>query len=481
VAPGLEVLGVAFWRDVREVLEPQAIAARFQDADGTRSWGWAEWNCAVSPAEVIAQGLPRDGLGAPVDEAALGDATLVRVTDGLRVPASLVPRLMGREITAAAVASLLGAPERLATDDTPREGPVSAELTSKLIDGWLASIDGSTEADTRKEYRRIACVHWLPFFQRTDALNGATGTRSAKRYTNERLKCVSREMVKKELSPLRGFATWLEGEGLIGETPHIPPPPKRATGKRSLTHKREPVPVTEDEVEAVLAALPETTRARRGTKRIVVRDRFTFAWETGLRPNSTLAKVSVPEHWHRGKKTLKITKDIDKARFGREVALTPRAIEILERNAPEKGVVFGRHDLRAQLKKAATDAGLEEGRAKWFSQYDFRHARSDFLLDAFNDPRAVAFNHGHKRLSTTLDTYTRPSPKNHARMIAKLAARSGASAEPSGASAKPTRIGGTATIAPEGVLDEAQAGEYTSLPTRTWRNWQTHQIQVLAG
>jgi hypothetical protein len=37
------------------------------------------------------------------------------------------------------------------------------------------------------------------------------------------------------------------------------------------------------------------------------------------------------------------------------------------------------------------------------------------------------------------------------------------------------------TVPPEGFLDEAQGGEYTSLPTRTWRNWQTHQIQVLAG
>ena len=32
-----------------------------------------------------------------------------------------------------------------------------------------------------------------------------------------------------------------------------------------------------------------------------------------------------------------------------------------------------------------------------------------------------------------------------------------------------------------GVLDEAKADEYIWRPsTRTWRNWQTHQIQVLA-
>ncbi len=49
------------------------------------------------------------------------------------------------------------------------------------------------------------------------------------------------------------------------------------------------------------------------------------------------------------------------------------------------------------------------------------------------------------------------------------------------ASRERTRTGGLATMAPEGVLDEVQASEYPSPSTRTWRNWQTHQIQVLAG
>ena len=51
---------------------------------------------------------------------------------------------------------------------------------------------------------------------------------------------------------------------------------------------------------------------------------------------------------------------------------------------------------------------------------------------------------------------------------------------PPGASAERTRTGGLATIARAGVLDEVQASEYPSPSTRTWRNWQTHQIQVLA-
>ncbi len=120
------------------------------------------------------------------------------------------------------------------------------------------------------------------------------------------------------------------------------------------------------------------------------------------------------------------------------------------------------------MKKAAVEV-LGEERGKHFARYDFRHNRADFLLDVAGDLRRVAFNHGHKLLSTT-DKYLRPSRKGAEAMLAKVTPRSGAS----GGS-------GAATVQAEGVLDESQASDYSSASTRTWRNWQTHQIQVLAG
>ncbi len=336
-------------------------------------------------------------------------------------------------------------------------------LTPELVDAWLASIDGSTEAGTRKEYRRVALAQWVPFFGTVDAI----GPR-VKAYTNDRLKRVSKTMHKKELSALRGFLAWAEEQGHIAEAPHVPAPPRKATGKRSATHKAAPVSVSEAEIERIIGLLPEWARARRGAERHRVRDVFVLAWETGLRP-ITIGRLRVPEHWRPGMRSLNITADIDKARFGRELPLTPRAVDVLERCAPASGLVFGPHDYRAPLKKAASEAGLDPERAKHFSKYDFRHNRADFLLDQGADLRAVAYNHGHKLLTTT-DKYLRPSKKGAEAMLAKVAGRSGAS---SGS--------GACSCTADGVLDEAQASEYPSLPTRTWRNWQTHQIQVLAG
>ncbi len=358
------------------------------------------------------------------------------------------------------VATASAAPVLVSSDE-------GAALTPALFDAWLSSIDGTTDARTRKEYGRIARVQWMPLFKTHDALDGAKGTRNAKAYTNTRLKCVSRTMHKKELSALRGFVAWLAEHEYIADVPHVPPPPKKATGKRSATARPAPVSCTEAEMESIIARLPEwSPRARRGSERHRVRDVFVLAWETGLRPIS-IARLRAPTHWRPGMRALNITAEIDKARFARELPLTLRAVEVLERCAPKEGLVFGRHDYRTWLKRAALEV-LGEERGKHFARYDFRHNRADFLLDVTGDLRGVAFNHGHKLLSTT-DKYLRPSRKGAEAMLAKVAARSGAS----GGS-------GAASVQAEGVLDELQAGEYTSVSSRTWRNWQTHQIQVLA-
>jgi integrase len=361
-----------------------------------------------------------------------------------------------RELAKEALADAIAA--RLNSGSAPDVVPV----TEQLIDSWLSSLDGSTDPRTRREYGRIARAQWLRFFSSLDAIAG-----QAKDYTNARLKAVSRTMVLKELSALRGFVAWAHEHGHLKEAAQIPAPPRRAVGKHSTLHKRGAVIVNESEMERIVALLPEWTRARRGGTRHRVRDFFVFAWETGLRP-ITISRLNVPVHWRPGHAFLNITEDIDKARFGRELPLTPRAVAVLERCAMAQGLIFGCHDYRARLKSAAKAAGLDEERARHFSRYDFRHNRADFLLDQGIDLRAVAFNHGHKLLSTT-DKYLRPSRKGAEAMIEKLAQRSGGSGS-----------SGACTCRAEGAVDEPQLGEYTSVFSRTWRNWQTHQIQVLA-
>jgi integrase len=116
--------------------------------------------------------------------------------------------------------------------------------------------------------------------------------------------------------------------------------------------------------------------------------------------------LSVPENYVRGSSLLVITEAIDKARFGREVPLTPRAREALDAVAPRAGVIFGRHDYRPQLAKAAAKV-LPPERARTFTAYDLRHARATQWAEGGNLV-GVAYLLGHKQVTTT-NRYARPN------------------------------------------------------------------------
>lgn len=62
---------------------------------------------------------------------------------------------------------------------------------------------------------------------------------------------------------------------------------------------------------------------------------------------------AVPEHYTRGESALTITDAIDKARFGRLMPFSEETIS-------ERGLIFGRHDRRAQVKKPAESVLTEE-------------------------------------------------------------------------------------------------------------------------
>jgi integrase len=209
---------------------------------------------------------------------------------------------------------------------------------------------------------------------------------------------VLKQTVNKELSALRGFLAWCEEQGYVDAAPLIAKPPRRAAGTHFEKRRRgKPTEIEPEEACALVNRLPEWSASPR-VARFPVRARFAVAFETTLRP-ATLDQISVPEHYTLGSATLRITDPIDKARFGRELPLSLEARAALDAVLPERGLVFGRHDYRDQLKKAAC-AMLDEHKAETFAPYDLRHARLTQLAESGNLPGA-AFLAGHKRVTTT--------------------------------------------------------------------------------
>jgi hypothetical protein len=169
----------------------------------------------------------------------------------------------------------------------------------------------------------------------------------------------------------------------------------------------------------VIEALPEWSESKK-TERFAVRARFRVAWETALRP-STIDQLSIPENYVRGASVLVITDEIDKVRFGRELPLTDAARAALEQVCPERGIVFGRHDYRDQIKKAAAEV-LPPEKARTFTAYDLRHARATQWAESGNLV-GVAYLLGHKQVTTT-NRYARPNRAAAERVLLVIKDRS---------------------------------------------------------
>lgn len=206
---------------------------------------------------------------------------------------------------------------------------------------------------------------------------------------------------------MNGFLDWCEEQGLLAEEhrPRWPRIPKKAVGVRSGPQREVPVDVTPAQVNAFLANLPQWSRERKGKPAFAIRARFVVAYETGLRP-STLDTLEMPKHWRPGATEIVLEGQHDKARFGRKVPISARCAEALERTVLalglKSGLIFGAHDYRYPVERAAKAAGLPDD----FAPYDLRHGRAGHLLDAGATMRAVAHLLGHRKLTTT-DRYLR--------------------------------------------------------------------------
>lgn len=265
---------------------------------------------------------------------------------------------------------------------------------------WLADLSASRDETTVAKYTMYLKA-WASDF---GTLENVTD-RSVEDWWRARLRVVKRRTVIKQLYALHGMLVYARGRGWIAEVPRWDPPPKSATG--TPTEGRTPVetvPLSETEAERVIAALPEwSDKAQANGKKWRVRDRFLIAWETALRP-ATLDAIRAPGDYRKGALELAIRDEIDKARFGRAVPLTPRAREALDRCVPDVGPILSRvdsHVASRYLRAAAEAAGLDARRASRIKAYDLRHARLTLLAERAPNLVGVAYLAGHKALTTT--------------------------------------------------------------------------------
>lgn len=282
-----------------------------------------------------------------------------------------------------------------------RPAPRSGQLAD-LVDLWdefvsfkRPSIHPST-AKTLDIYGR----RFIDSFRSLDRMTEA----NLATYTMLRLGQVTRSSVLKERCFLAQFLAWCKQQGVLAFVPVVPPLPPKARGKRVGAQRAKPVDITPAEAARILRELREESKTIDG-RTWPIRDRFAFTWETSFRPN-TISRLRVPENWRPGMRHVTLTDDDDKARFGRDVDLTPEALRILKRVAPDEGLIFGPHNFAKELKRAARVV-LGPARSKGFAPYDFRHGRAKALLDAGAPLRGVSYLLGHLRPTTT-DRYLKP-------------------------------------------------------------------------
>lgn len=279
---------------------------------------------------------------------------------------------------------------------SPRRQQSGSGPLGESVARWIVSMQSTHDPATLETWKIYARAHWLPRWLGLHeiTMDGLVG------YRDERLQQVMAGSVRKELSALRIFLRF------VGSPVTVPSVGKRTVGTRYEKRRRVTAPqLSPADVERFLGELPEWSQSRRGTP-YAVRARFVVAYETSLRP-STLDLLEVPTHYRRGASTLLITPEIDKARFGRELPLSPRARKALDSVCPETGAIFGKHKHRTYVAQAAAAAFTPDVAAR-FSAPHLRSARITHLLEGTGNIPGTQYLAGHKLMSTTA-IYAKPS------------------------------------------------------------------------
>jgi site-specific recombinase XerD len=245
-------------------------------------------------------------------------------------------------------------------------------------------------------YEMHMLVHVVPFFGRLEQMT-ALGCAD---YVRKRLGDVSARTVRKELSTIRQFLAWCHETGVMPELVTLPRLRKTATGTPKQTQRR--IFMTDDQVEKLIAAIPEKARLDFPARAFVL-----VMTETGLR-RATMWKLRAPTHYHRGATHLTITPEILKTKHDWVLPLTARARKALDAVCPDEGLIFGRRGVRGLLESASRGIGLPPHLAGRVSYHDLRRSFITNELARGTPLAAVQYLAIHKNPSTT-DKYVTPS------------------------------------------------------------------------
>lgn len=251
------------------------------------------------------------------------------------------------------------------------------------------------------------------FAKRWTAIDELTGP-ALEQYAAERLREVTRlkrltssVTVHKELTTLSRFLRWAKRNGVIDEVPSF--------DRVEAVSNYRPPDYSTDEAARLLAALPDR---KSHSKRQPVREFFTVQWAQAFRPDAELGALTWADV-NLAKREITVRQSSDKAREGRTIGIAPQAYKVLAAMAKEKplpgSLVFGRHNFRASLLKAAKALGLP-----MLTRHNLRHFR---LTELGHSPGtavgALKYFAGHKLLSTT-DRYVRSRTKATTDMLKAL-------------------------------------------------------------
>ncbi len=267
-----------------------------------------------------------------------------------------------------------------------------------LCSAWLSQMQQEKRKHTAKTWEFYAATHWKEFFKDGSEL---CDDRRLHAYVRKRLKEVTRSTVGKECSGLQSLLNWCARPdiGYLQKAPKVPRPPKGVAG--NLVLKKIRVDLTVEQVEALIAALPDTLRAKYdGGPKQPCRAFFRVLWETGLRAG-TLWRLEAPHDYRKGSSELIIRAEADKSGYARTLDLTQPARDALDSVCPEEGLLFPEINYRLQLRRAAEAIGIPKHLAGHVSPHDFRHARTTHLLDDGAPLTGVAYLVGHKQITTT--------------------------------------------------------------------------------
>jgi integrase len=316
----------------------------------------------------------------------------------------------GRRIFAEVVSGHIAEPV-----DEPAPEPEQPTALGLLVSQWIAELS-DVRGNTRDYYELIAS-RWLVNFGALDRFTA----RSIAAHVRTRLSQTKGKTVRNELSILRKFLAWAQECGALATVPEVPSVRRSVTGTKYAQRRRVRAPeLSPEQVEAFLAALPAHS-AREGWP---IRDRLIVAWETSLRPE-TLDTLATPDHYVPGDAVLRIAEEHDKEGYSREVPLTARAREALDRCCPAKpGPIFGAHRLDPYVREAA-EATLPASIASVLCAQHMRSAAITRMLEESGDLPGTQHMAGHLLGSTTA-VYIRPSARAARSVVARLdSARAG--------------------------------------------------------